>query len=87
MEENWYALFIATQVPVTVEQAFAALHKSKRTKKKRYVPNDTELFEMQKLRDEGMSYEKIGSMYGVSAEAIRMRLRKFRKKREMRVGA
>lgn len=67
---------------VNVEQAFIALRGRKKPKKKRYVPDDAELSKMQNLKDEGMSYEKIGSMYGISGEAVRMRLRKFGKKVE-----
>lgn len=80
MKENWYALLIATQLPVTVEQAFMKLHEGKKLKKRRYIPDDTELSKMQNLRDEGMSYEKIGTIYGISGEAARMRLRKFKEK-------
>lgn len=83
MNENWYALIIASQFPVTVEQAFQILDAGKRItgRKEKYVKlTNEDLLEMERLRVQGLTYRAIGEMYGMSMNATFRRLKTFRKK-------
>nr|DAI90589.1 MAG TPA: ECF sigma factor [Caudoviricetes sp.] len=83
MNENWYALIIASQYPVTVEQAFQILDKGKKIvgREKGYPKfTNKELQEMQMLKEGGKTYREIGEIFGLSAHATFCRLKKFKKK-------
>lgn len=83
MNENWYALIIASQFPVTVEQAFQILDSGKRItgRMKKHVKLTTkDLMEMEKLRAQGFTYQKIGEVFGMSMNATFRRLKAFREK-------
>ena len=83
LNENWYALIIASQFPVTVEQAFRILDRGKRITSKRVKLTNEDLIKMERLRDEGFTYEKIGEMYGMTMNAVYTRLKRFRGKVKM----
>lgn len=83
MEENWCALFIATQYIVTPEQAFQIYWDGK---KKKYA-NDidkNEVFDMIKLKKDGLKYKEIGEMYGISSNAVYRRIEYYTKKRKLK---
>ncbi|QXE19983.1 hypothetical protein B5S50_14765 [Clostridium sp. 001] len=83
MNENWYALIIASQFPVTVEQAFQILDRGKRIigrKKKHVKLTVKDLMEMERLRNQGFTYRSIGEIFGMSMNATFRRLKAFRKK-------
>ena len=67
MEENWYALFVATHIPVTVEQAFMALHQGKKLKNK-WTPEDIQ--DVLNLKKGGLRHKEIAKYYGVSKGVI-----------------
>ncbi|WP_368489285.1 hypothetical protein [Clostridium sp. BJN0013] len=75
MKENWYALLIASQRPVGVEQAFRMMNGDSIGRKKKYskfTQDDIEY--MKNLKSEGYTYKQIGEVYGISEHAVRLRI-------------
>lgn len=82
VNENWYALIIASQFPVTVEQAFKILDRGKNfTKRKDNYTKFTkeELQQMEKLKSKGYTYRQIGELYGISLHAAYDRIKRIKK--------
>jgi len=75
LKENWYALLIASQRPVSIEQALRMMNEESIGKKKKYSKfTQDEVEYMQSLRNEGYTYRQIGEMYDISAHAVRSRI-------------
>ena len=79
MEDNWYALVVAilfNQPPETafqiLEDGTRNLHYSKLT--------ELDTLDMIKFREEGITYKKIGEMYGISESAAYKRISYLNKK-------
>jgi DNA invertase Pin-like site-specific DNA recombinase len=75
VKENWYALLIASQRPVGVEQAFRIMNGDSIGRKKKYskfTQDDIEC--MESLKSEGYTYRQIGKVYGISRDAVRSRI-------------
>lgn len=75
MKENWYALLIASQRPVSVEYALRMMNGNSIGRKKKYskfTQDDVEY--MENLKSEGYTYRQIGEVYGISRDAVRSRI-------------
>lgn len=70
MNENWCALLIAIQLPVTPERAFEILNndKGKDSSNKWVTAEDVE--DMKKLKKQGVSYPELAEMYGLNPTLI-----------------
>lgn len=80
MEENWCALFIATQFVVTPEQAFEIFDNGKKNPQNRDITKEDQL-QIERLRKQGIKYSEIGEMYGLSTNAVYRRIKYWEKKR------
>ena len=71
MKENWYALFMATQREISVEQALKRMGV-----KAGYATNDKkkETRRMVDLKRKGYSYREISRMYGMKYSTVRWRI-------------
>ncbi|EGW36495.1 hypothetical protein [Desulfosporosinus sp. OT] len=70
---NYYAMAVAILAKCNIETAFEKLQNDTPEKVRNYfTPRDTE--DMQKLRDEGLSYYAIAKIYDVSRSTIIGRL-------------
>ena len=71
MKENWYALFMATQREISVEQALKRMGV-----KTGYATNDKkkETRRMVDLKRKGYSYREISRMYGMNYSTVRWRI-------------
>ena len=72
MKENWYIFLIALLTNYTPEQCCTLYWTGNRPK---YLKGDIVLNEMIELRDSGMKLKDIGSIYGLSAQAVYCRLK------------
>jgi DNA-binding NarL/FixJ family response regulator len=85
MKENWYALFIAIEKSVSIEQAL----KYMRIKTNYVKKNEDELIkETEKLialKKKGYSYKKIADICNMSPSTIRWRITKLKRIKEARV--
>lgn len=78
MEDNWLALFVATQVAVeTAGQAFKLLYTGP-TKHEKLTIQDT--LTMIELKEKGMSYSKIGERYNLTGSGVQARIFRHKKK-------
>lgn len=89
MEDNWLALGIAILSPkfVTPEEAFDLLYieqrttRHKPTKRLNKTINDKDIEDMMKLKfEQSYTYKEIADMYGLSADAVYGRIRRYKKK-------
>lgn len=74
MEDNWCALFIATQLDVSPEVAFNLL-----TRNKIYKSDDITK-DMIALKNRGCNYKEIGIMYGLTGQAAYRRIKRFKER-------
>ncbi len=72
MRENWYALFVAIEREVTVEQAFEIYAHGEL--KNKLITKDDER-DMQQMKKQGMTYKDIGKIYGVTACTVCHRIK------------
>lgn len=75
MKENYYALLICILKPVTVEQGFNFMA-GKTTKA--IIKDD--IHDMIAMKQQGMTFEAIGELYGLTKGAVYRRLKRFREK-------
>lgn len=74
MNENWYALLIATQVPVrTVDQAFSLFYSGRRGR--RLDISTTGIIDMRK---HGYKIDEIADKYKTTVSTIYSRMRRFK---------
>jgi DNA invertase Pin-like site-specific DNA recombinase len=79
MEENFYALAVSILRKCTPEQAFELLETGKKHRAKRGTYLDA-VPELRKLREQGLSYEAIGELYGMSKDWVYARLKREKEK-------
>lgn len=72
MKENYYALFIAICTLCTPEQAFEKYYDGKAKMRKCH---DDEVGEMVQFRQEGVTNQEIGEMYGVTEYCVSRKVR------------
>lgn len=70
MDENWCALFIAIQLPVTPERAFEILNNDKGKKSSNKWVTDKDVEDMKKLKKQGVTYPELAEMYGLNPTLI-----------------
>lgn len=68
MRENWYALFIAIKLKVTVEQAFKIFEDGSLKKSKLITEEDEK--DMIAMKKQGITYKEIGMIYGVTDSTV-----------------
>lgn len=82
MEENYYAFLICILKPVTVEQSFDMMDgKVAQTKNLAITSEDIE--DMILMKQQGMTNQKIGELYGISEEATCKRIKRYERKRSV----
>jgi len=79
VKENYYALAVSILCKCTPEQAFELLETGKKKRAKRGTYLDVAP-ELQKYREQGLSYEAIGELYGMSKDWVFARLKRAREK-------
>jgi DNA invertase Pin-like site-specific DNA recombinase len=79
MNENYYALAVSILRKCTPEQAFELLKTGKKKRAKRGTYLDV-VPDLQKYRKQGLSYEAIGELYGVSKDWVYARLNRAKEK-------
>ena len=73
---NYYAMAVAILTECNIETVFEKLQNDNPEKVRNYfAPEDTE--DMQKMKDEGLSYYAIAKIYDVSRSTIVGRLRSY----------
>lgn len=77
MNENWYALCVAIVKNVLPEQAFVLLEGQSVYKTIWGKSNTTDMLRM---RQQGMTYNAIGEIYGISGSAVCKRISYINKK-------
>ena len=80
MKENWCALFIATQLNVTPEQAFKLFWRGKRKKSNKKKLTENEILEIIELNKSGKKYKDIAPMYGKSKNCINKIVNDYKRK-------
>jgi hypothetical protein len=75
VKENYYALMVSIFRKCSPEQSFELLKTGKKHKTKRGVYLDV-VPELQKLREQGLSYSAIGELYGMSRDWVFMKLKR-----------
>lgn len=77
MKENYYALLICIVRPATIEQSFDLLDgRITKIQNKSITTNDVQ--DMIRMRQQGITYEEIGQMYGLTMQAVYMRIKRYR---------
>jgi hypothetical protein len=79
VNENYYALAVSILRKCTPEQAFELLNTGKKQKAKRGTYLDV-VPELRKYREQGLSYEAIGELYGMSKDWVYARLKRAKEK-------
>lgn len=79
MNENYYALAVSIFCKCTPEQAFELLKTGKKHRAKRGTYLDV-VPELRELRAQGLSYEAIGELYGMSKDWAYARLKRAKEK-------
>lgn len=77
MKENYYALLICILLPVTIEKSFD-LMEGRITKKRNTAITRNDVKDMILMKQQGMTYEKIGQLYGLSKDATHKRIKRFK---------
>ena len=77
MKENYYALLICILRPATIEQSFDLLN-GKITKVQNKSVTKDDVQDMVLMRQQGITYEEIGQIYGLSMQAVYMRIKRYK---------
>ena len=77
LKENYYALIICILRPVTIEQSFMMMDGSVSTTKNKSITKD-DVADMITLKETGLTYQAIGDMYGLSASATFLRIKRLK---------
>lgn len=88
MKENWFALFLCTQISISIDKALICMGFSKNNEKKKGLhynmrPSKYSEEYMQnifRLRDEGKTYKQIGQLLGLSKCQVEGAVRMNKKK-------
>lgn len=77
MKENYYALLICILLPVTIEKSFD-LMEGRITKKRNTAITRNDVKDMILMKQQGMTYEEISGIYGLSWDAVRRRIKRYK---------
>lgn len=77
MKENYYALLICILRPVTIERSFDMLS-GKITKVQNKAITKDDVRDMISMKQQGMTYQEISDIYGLSWDAVRRRIKRFK---------
>ena len=75
LAENYYTLALCLLSDMAVEQALK--YYSLEADRPRVTGKEKQTEEMLRLRQQGMSYEQIGNMYGLTRATVYTRLKKY----------
>ncbi|MFA6941442.1 MAG: hypothetical protein WCQ54_10790 [Clostridiaceae bacterium] len=81
MDDNWCALFIATQLDVSPEIAFDLLTRREKPRTNKLITDD-DTKDMIALKSQGITYREIGAMYGLTDHAAYRRMKRFKDRRK-----
>lgn len=81
MDDNWCALFIATQLDVSPEIAFDLLTREGKPKYNKTLTDD-DTKDMIALKNHGITYKEIGARYALTDHAAYRRIKRFKDRRE-----
>lgn len=76
MNENWCALCVSILKNVTPEQAFQYLEEEPRNIKYNSTLTELDILDMIELKKE-CTYVELGQMYGISANAVFRRIKRY----------
>jgi hypothetical protein len=77
MKENYYALLICILKPVTIEKSFELIN-GKFTKVQNKSIDNTDVKDMIRMKQQGMTYQGIGEMYGLTDQAVYRRIKRYK---------
>lgn len=77
MKENYYALLVCILRPVTIEKSFDLLD-GKITKKNNTSISKKDIEDMIRMKQQGMTFEAIGEVYGLTRGAVYRRIKRFK---------
>lgn len=77
MKENYYALLICILMPVTIERGFDLLE-GKITKVQNRAIKKDDVEDMILMKQQGMTYKEISDIYGLSWDAVRRRIKRYK---------
>lgn len=81
MDENWCALFIATQMDVSPEIAFDMLERGNVPKFSRTITED-DTKDMIALKGQGLTYKELGAIYGLTDHAAYRWIKRLKDRRK-----
>lgn len=81
MDDNWCALFIATQLEVSPEVAFDLLDRREKPRTNKLITDD-DTKDMIALKAQGLTYKELGTMYGLTDRAAYRRIKRFKDRRK-----
>lgn len=80
MNENWYVFLICILKPVTIEQGFDLLD-GKISKVQNTSISRSDVEDMIRMKQQGMTHRAIGELYGLSEEATYRRIKRYKEAR------
>lgn len=79
MKENYYALLICILRPdYSIDRSLQAMMDEVITKKRNTSITKKDIEDMIRMKEQGMTYEKIGQLYGLSKDAVFKRIKRYK---------
>lgn len=75
---SWIALAVCILTPKTIEQAFNDLVEDPRVDLRKQKMVDT--VDMIRLRENGLTYQEIGEIFGLKRDVVFVRIKRFKQK-------
>ena len=79
MKENYYALLICILRPdYSIDRSLQAMMDEVITKKRNTSITKKDIEDMIRMKEQGMTYEEIGEIYGLTKGAVYRRIKRFK---------
>ncbi|MDF2841652.1 MAG: hypothetical protein K0R00_78 [Herbinix sp.] len=80
MKENYYALLICILRPVSIERSLQMMVDEEFTRQRDENINDEDIESMIKMKKSGMTYGKIGEIFGLAESATYRRIKRYKER-------
>lgn len=79
MKENYYALLICILRPdYSIDRSLQAMMDGVITKKRNTSITKNDIEDMIRMKHQGMTYMKIGELYGITSQAVYRRIKRYK---------
>ena len=85
VKENYYALLICLVRPYTIDQSLRMMLDGKFSEKRNMTVKKDDVEDMIRMKQQGMTHQAIGEIYGLSEEATYRRIKRYKEKRGIAV--